>query len=195
MRIVNVAYALAYIATALVFGACAVLLVGFALSELWHAALPPSSADTRARLEGVLEAIGLATIAVASLELSQTVIEEEVQRKAPIAAPTRVRRFLSRFLIVVVVSLAIECLVAVFRIAHSDPERLPQAAAIGVVAAVLLAAWGFFIRSNEVAERLEPESLQRAKREDHHVDDEAHPAAEQPPEATEQRAERSPARR
>jgi len=173
MRIVNLAYALAYIATALVFGACALLLVSFAFNELWNAVAPSSGSDTRARFDSVLEAIGLATIAVASLELSQTVLEEEVQRKAPMSAPTRVRRFLSRFLIVVVVSLAIECLVAVFTLIHSDPERLPQAASIGIAAAFLLGAWGLFVRWNVVAERLEPEAMQRAKREDRHVEGES----------------------
>jgi hypothetical protein len=141
-----------------------------------HAVSPPSGSDTRARFDSVLEAIGLATIAVASLELSQTVLEEEVQRTAPMSAPTRVRRFLSRFLIVVVVSLAIECLVAVFGFIHNDPARLPQAATIGIAAAFLLAAWGLFVRWNVVAERLEPEAMQRAKREDQHVEGEGESA-------------------
>ncbi|MGH8588189.1 MAG: hypothetical protein ACREXX_02275, partial [Gammaproteobacteria bacterium] len=52
-----------------------------------------------------LESIGLLTIATASLELGQTVLEEEIQRKTHTSTPTRVRRFLSRFMIVVVVSL------------------------------------------------------------------------------------------
>lgn len=118
----------------------------------------------------MLEAIGLLTIAVASLELSQTILEEEVQRKAATSAPTRARRFLSRFLIVVVVSLSIECLVAVFKLLHHDPARLPQAAAIGAAAALLLVAWGLFVRWNATAERLEPEAMKRAKREDREVD-------------------------
>jgi hypothetical protein len=183
MRIVQLTYAAIYIATVLVFGACAVLLVGFALHELWQAVSPTSAADMRARFDTVLEAIGLATIAVASLELSQTVLEEEVQRKASMSAPTRVRRFLSRFLIVVVVSLAIECLVAVFGLLHRDPARLPQAASIGIAAAVLLAAWGLFVRWNEVAERMEPEAMKRAKREDREVDAECDTADEPPGQA------------
>jgi hypothetical protein len=171
MRIVGSAYALVYIAIVIVFAACAVLLVGFACHELWEAVLPPSPVDVRGRFDSVLEAIGLATIAVAALELSQTVLEEEVVRKAPISAPTRVRRFLSRFLIVVVVSLAIECLVAVFSLLHRDPTQLLQAASIAIGASFLLAAWGLFVRWNVAAERLEPEAMQRAKREDHHVDE------------------------
>jgi hypothetical protein len=171
MRVVQLAYAVAYVVTVIVFAACALALAGFAVLELGQALWPSSEQEIRARFDRVLEAIGLTTIAVASLELSQTVLEEEVRRKAVMSAPTRVRRFLSRFLVVVVVSLAVECLISVFEFAHHDPARLPQAAAVGAAAALLLVAWGVFVRLNEAAERLEPEGIQRAKQEDNAVAD------------------------
>lgn len=180
MRIVHLAFSIAYITTVVLFGVCAVLLIGFAFHELWNAVFPATPANMNARFETVLESIGLATIAVASLELSQTVLEEEVQRKASMSAPTRVRRFLSRFLIVVVVSLAIECLVAVYGLLHRDPDRLPQAASIGIAAACLLIAWGLFVRLNEVAERLEPEAMERAKQEDSKIDRQTAPHGIEP---------------
>jgi hypothetical protein len=170
MRLVQLAYAALYIATVFVFGACAVLLIIFAAQELWTAIAPVTAAHRDGRFNAVLECIGLTTIAVASLELSQTVLEEEVLRKAVMSAPTRVRRFLSRFLIVVVVSLAIECLIGVFELLHSDPSHLPHAASIGIAAAILLIAWGLFVRWNEAAEQLEPEAMEDAKREDREVD-------------------------
>ena len=117
----------------------------------------------------MLESIGLLTIAVVALELGQTVLEEEVQRKAQVSAPTRVRRFLSRFMVVVVVALSIESLVAVFELAHEDVSRLPQAASIAIAAGVLLAAWGIFIHLNKSAEELEPEAMEQAKSEDSKV--------------------------
>ncbi|MDF3011160.1 MAG: rane protein, partial [Burkholderiales bacterium] len=81
-----------------------------------------------------------------------------------------VRRFLSRFMVVLVVALTIETLVLTFRFAHEDPARLPYVASIGLAAAVLLAAWGLFIRLNRSAEELEPEAMQQAKREDRKID-------------------------
>ncbi len=93
-----------------------------------------------------------------------------MQRQAQVSAPTRVRRFLSRFLVVIVVSLSIECLVTVFEVAHTDTSRLPQAAFIGVAAGVLLAAWGVFIKLNKSAEEIEPEAMERTKREDHKLE-------------------------
>ena len=110
------------------------------------------------------------TVAVAALELGQTILEEEVQREAHMSAPTRVRRFLSRFLVVLVVSLSIESLVLVFRVSHDAPEQLPYAASVGLVAGVLLVAWGVFIRLNRSAEELEPEAMEQAKQEDKKVE-------------------------
>ena len=145
---------------------CGFALLAFAARDLWYGIDPIVTKPVRVRFNSVLESIGLLTIAVVAFELGQTILEEEVQRQAQISAPTRVRRFLSRFMVVIIVALSIECLVAVFEIAHTDATKLPQAAAIGVAAGVLLAAWGVFIRLNRSAEELEPEAMEKTKRED-----------------------------
>lgn len=144
--------------------------MAFTLLELWHGINPSEGLPLRERFNAVLESIGLLTIAVVALELSQTILEEEVQREVQVSSPTRVRRFLSRFMVVVIVALSIETLVAVFELAHEDASRLPQAASIGIAAGVLLAAWGIFIRLNKSAEELEPEAMERAKSEDRKVE-------------------------
>ncbi|WP_202895746.1 hypothetical protein [Iningainema tapete] len=122
--------------------------------------------DLRSRFNSIMESVGLLTIAVASLELGQTILDEEVLRSTEMSFPTRVRRFLSRFLIVIIVSLSIEFLVAVFELIHEDPSHLPQASTVGLATAALLAAWGIFVRLNKSAEELEPEALQEVKSED-----------------------------
>ena len=148
------------------FVCCSLALVCFAAIELWHALIPDADLSLRERFNSVLESIGILTISVVALELGQTILEEEVQREAHVSTPTRVRRFLSRFIVVVVVALSIECLVAVFELVHQDPARLPQAASIGVAAGVLLAAWGVFVYLNRSAEDLEPEAMAEVKSED-----------------------------
>jgi uncharacterized BrkB/YihY/UPF0761 family membrane protein len=47
--------------------------------------------------------------------------------------------------------------------------RLTQAAAIGIAAGVLLAAWGIFIKMNKSAEELEPEAMAEAKSKDRNM--------------------------
>jgi hypothetical protein len=161
----------ARLAISTLFMLSALGLLCFSGYELWQVVAPAENADVADRLGHVLDAIALLTIAVASLELGQTIVEEEVQREAHMSAPTRVRRFLSRFMVVLVVSLSIEALVAVFHFSRENPANLPYAAAIGLMAAALLAAWGIFIRHNEVAERLEPEAMEAAKSEDRKIEE------------------------
>ena len=170
MKLIQKLFALGYVLVVALFFVCAVALIVLAGTEIWGALQVDAELEVRERFNLILEAIGLLTIAVAAMELGQTVLEEEVQRSASISAPTRVRRFLSRFLIVVVVSLAIECLIAVFQFAHSRPEYLPHAASIGLAAAVILAAWGAFVRMNVHAEQLEPQQMKAAKDEDDSVE-------------------------
>ena len=169
MKGVDKAFAVGYGGIALLFFCCALSLVAFAGAELWSGVRLRTGVPPQERVNAVLESVGLLTVAVAALELGQTVIEEEIKRDAQLSAPTRARRFLSRFLIVVVVALSVETLVAVFRFVHEDPSQLPRAAAIGVAAAALLAAWGVFVRLNRSAEELEPEAMEEVKREDRAV--------------------------
>jgi len=96
------------------------------------------------------------------------VVEEEVVRDASIAGPTRVRRFLSRFLVVVVVALAIEALIATFK-GQEEPGNLIYAAALMAGVGIVLFGWGMFVHLNRSAEELEPEAMRDAKSEDEDV--------------------------
>ena len=166
MKLIRNVFIVGYSSIVALFICCAIALVFFALLELWHGINPGEAVPVRERFTAVLESIGLLTIAVVALELGQTVLEEEVQREVKVSAPTRVRRFLSRFMVVIIVALSIETLVAVFQFAHDDTGRLPHAAFVGIAAGVLLAAWGIFIRLNTSAEELEPEAMAETKSED-----------------------------
>lgn len=170
MKVVNGGFVVGYVAVGILFLATGALLVVFAGAELLGGVRLEETLPMRARLNAVLEAVGLLTIAVAALELGQTILEEEVLRRTHMSTPTRARRFLSRFMVVIVVALSIECLVAVFRLAHESPQALPQAATIGIAAGVLLAAWGVFVHLNVTAEAIEPEAMAQAKREDRELE-------------------------
>ncbi|CTP86611.1 hypothetical protein XTALMG727_1743 [Xanthomonas translucens pv. arrhenatheri LMG 727] len=154
----------------LLFLLCAAGLVAMAVLELWHGLAPGGDLVIRDRFNVVLEAIGLLTVALVTLELGQTIFEEEVQRDVKVSGPTRVRRYLSRFFVVIVIALAIETLVSVFELMHDDPAKLPYATAVGLCAALLLVAWGVFVKLNRSAEELEPEAMAEAKREDAQVE-------------------------
>jgi len=157
-------------AFSLIHGMLALLFAGAALMLVVIAATVGGSAFahglTSAAAQQIIEAVGLLAAAVVALQIAQTIAEEEVVRSAHVSGPTRVRRFLSRFLVVLVVALAVEALVVTFGAAHGDTATLQYAAAMVLAVGVLLAGWGVFIRLNRYAEELEPEAMQEAKRED-----------------------------
>jgi hypothetical protein len=169
LRFLHRVFPLSHLLISLMFVAGALALMVFAALELWEGLQFTGAARVSHRIDAVLESVALLTVSVAALELGQTILEEEVQREAHMSAPTRVRRFLSRFMVVLVVALSIEALVLVFRLGREAPEHLPFAALVGFMAATLLAAWGVFVRLNRSAEELEPEAMQEAKEEDRKV--------------------------
>ena len=148
---------------AVLFGCAALVLIAISTRVAWTAL---ASGLGQPAAQGVIEAVGLLAAAVVALQIAQTITEEEVIRDSHISAPTRVRRFLSRFMVVVVVSLAIEGLVATFKAIHEDIADLPHAAALLASVGLLLAGWGLFVRLNRYAEELEPEAMEAVKRED-----------------------------
>jgi hypothetical protein len=158
---------------ATVHAVIALLLLGMALAVIaiavnlcWHAFGNGLGTDAA---QDIIEAIGLIAVAIVAVQIAQTIVEEEVVREAHVSAPTRVRRFLSRFLVVLVVAIAIEGLVATFKAIHEDMTMLPYAASILLSVGVLVAGWGIFIKLNTAAEELEPEAMEEAKGEDSKV--------------------------
>jgi hypothetical protein len=164
MKLVTSVFRLIHSLMAIFFALAALMLIVIAARMGWMGfagGLDGAAAQT------IIEAVGLLAAAVVALQIAETIAEEEVVRDADISAPTRVRRFLSRFFVVVIVALAIEGLVATFKALHEDPSQLPYAASIIVATALLLAAWGVFVHLNRSVEELEPEAMQDAKDEDH----------------------------
>jgi hypothetical protein len=163
MKIATAMFRIVHAAMALLFAAAALLLIAIAARSGW---LAVAGGFDGAAAQAVIEAVGLLAAAVVALQIAETVVEEEVVRDADISAPTRVRRFLSRFFVVVLVALAIEGLVATFKALHENIAQLPYAASLLGATALMLAAWGLFVWLNRAAEELEPEAMADAKRED-----------------------------
>lgn len=169
LSFVHKVFPVGHFVISMMFVICSIALLVFAVLQFWEGASPAADLTVQQRVNLVLEGLSLLVVSVAALELGQTLLEEEVQRRAHMSAPTRVRRFLSRFMVVLVVSLSIETLVTMFRFGREAPQYLPYAASTGLTAAVLLAAWGIFVHLNRSAEELEPEAMQQAKKEDRKV--------------------------
>jgi hypothetical protein len=168
MKLLLGAFGLVHGLMAALFALASLLLIVVAVRIAWDA-VAAGGLDASVG-QAIIEAIGLLAAAVVALQIAQTIAEEEVIRVVHVSAPTRVRRFLSRFLVVLVVALAIEGLVASFKAIHEDMTLLGNASLLLAATGLLLAGWGVFIRFNRYAEELEPEAMQRAKEEDHKLE-------------------------
>ena len=142
-------FALGYAVVIVMFACCAIALISFAGIELWRSVRPSDVLTLNNRFDLILDCIAMLAIAMAAMELAHTVVEEEFTHEVRLSAAARSRRVLSRFLVVVIISLAIESLVAIFKFVHNDPSKISNAAFIAFAAAALLAAWGFFIRMDQ----------------------------------------------
>jgi hypothetical protein len=168
VKLIHRLFPIGHFVISLLFITCGVALIAFACVQLWSSLTPGPTLPVR--INQVLEGLALVTVALAALELGETIIEEQVQREAQMSAPTRARRFLSRFMVVLVVALSIEALVLVFKYSHENPAHIPYATMVAFAAAGLIAAWAVFIRLNRAAEELEPEAMRQAKEEDKHLE-------------------------
>ena len=87
MRALLKLFPAAHLVISALFVLSALGLLGFSGYELWKVVAPGENVAVAGRLGHVLDAIALLTIAVASLELAQTIVEEEVQREAHMVEP------------------------------------------------------------------------------------------------------------
>jgi hypothetical protein len=88
MRLLKRLFTIGYTVIVLLIVGCGLALVVFAAGEIWRGVSPGADVPLSGRFNAILEGIGLLTIAVAALELGQTILEEEVQRGSHISAPT-----------------------------------------------------------------------------------------------------------
>lgn len=134
----------------------AIVLLGMAFDRLWITLIT----FPRVSLDVLFEAIGFTTVGVAVVELARTMYEEEIQSPIEMTAPLKIRHFLSRFLTVIVISLAIEFLTMVFRFSHKPDEfvYLYEAAAVALGAGLLFIAWAVYNWTSVAVEKHENES-------------------------------------
>jgi hypothetical protein len=142
-------FGLGFAVIVILFAGCAFALIAFAGIELWRAVQPSQVLTLTKRFDVILDCIAMLTIAMAAMELAHTIVEEEFAQESRLSAGARTRRVLARFLVVVVVALAIESLVAIFKLVHDDPSKISDAAYIAFAAAALLVAWGIFIKMSQ----------------------------------------------
>jgi hypothetical protein len=156
-RVISLISLLIFSLVMVLFIAIAIVLIGLAFDRLWMAV----SAFPSVSLDVLFSAIGFTTVGVAVIELARTMYEEEVRSPIQMTAPLKIRHFLSRFLTVIIISLAIEFLTMVFRFSHKTDEftYLYEAAAVALGVSLLFVAWAVYNWTSVCVEKHEHEIL------------------------------------
>ena len=82
MKLLHKLFPLGHLLICLLFIGCGLALITFAGLQLWQGIQPWGGLALDQRLHTVLDSIAVLTVAVAALELGQTILKEEVQREA-----------------------------------------------------------------------------------------------------------------
>ena len=95
-------FALGFAVIVLMFAGCEMALIAFAGLEFWHSVQPGAALTLTNRFDLILNCIAMLTVAMATMELAHTIVEEEFDHESRLGAAARARRVLSRFLVVVI---------------------------------------------------------------------------------------------
>jgi hypothetical protein len=113
------------------------------------------------KLDSLFEAIGFTTVSAAVFELARTMFDEELKSRTKMNAPRKIRRFVSRFMTVIIISLSIEFLTMVFRYSHKPDEfsYLYQSGVVAAGIALVFVAWSYFNKTSVGVEEWEDKCL------------------------------------
>jgi hypothetical protein len=129
---------------------CAVS-VALVVSSLLKAAT--AFATLPATQSELLESVSLVVISVAIIDVAKYILEEEVLRDRELREPAEAREAITKFIVVIALVIAIESIVFIFNLGHSEPQGLIYPALLLLVFVVMVVGLGLYQRLSLTAER------------------------------------------
>ena len=131
-----------YLAIAVTLLLIAIGVIIYSLWDIWRAV-----ESERQILKAMLEAIGLTVLALAVIDVSKYLLDEEVLRQRELRAASEARAALTKFLTIVTIAISLEAVVLIFDATKSDAIEtlvypvLLLFAVVAIVAALGLYQW------------------------------------------------------
>lgn len=135
-----------------------ILMVGYALWEVWHAF--KTSGDVVKKL---LDAIGLIVISMAVFDVAKYFIEEEVLRDRELRSAREARETLTKFLVIISIAVSLEALVFIFGAGKQDVELLLFPTLLLGAAVLLVVGLGLYQRLSLTAEHESATPVRRTR--------------------------------
>lgn len=126
-----------FIAAVLVTVGIAVIL--YALYDVWGALGRGKDA-----VSTMLDAVGLTVLALAVIDVSKYLFEEEVKRNKELRVPAEARARLTKFMTLIAIAVSLEGLVFVFSAGKKDPSLLHYPALLLVTSAIIMVGLGLY---------------------------------------------------
>jgi len=123
------------------------LLVAYALWEVVDAII-----DRRSYIDPSLDAIGLIVVSLAVFDIAKYLYEEQVVKDIELRSPREARQTLTKFLIIIIIAVALEALVFIFRTGTTNITELFYPTGLLVAAVILVVGLGWYQRLSFVVE-------------------------------------------
>ena len=142
LKLFNAGTTVIYALTGLALLMISLVMIGYALWEIWYAMYVSGTLITT-----MLDAIGLIVIAIAVFDVSKYLMEEEVFRyQRELGSPREARRTLTKFLVIIIIAVSLEALVFIFGAGSSDIASLIYPTLLLVAAVLMVVGLGWYQR-------------------------------------------------
>lgn len=133
---------LLYLTVAMTLMLIALMLIGYALWEVWLAIN-----DNVQVVEKLLTAIGVAVISLALFDVSKYLVEEEVLREKSLMRTLEdTKRSLTKFMTIIAIAICLEALVFIFEAGKTDVQTLFYPILLLVSGVVVVIGLGIYLR-------------------------------------------------
>jgi NADH:ubiquinone oxidoreductase subunit 5 (subunit L)/multisubunit Na+/H+ antiporter MnhA subunit len=129
--------------SALSLFAIAVMIMGWSVSEVFEQ-LFNASLQKSEFVAIMLQAVGAIVIAIAIIDVSKYMIEEEIFRDKELRSPKEARETMTKVIVIISIAVGIEGLVYIFKAGSENITLLPYPAVLLVVSVILIVGLGIF---------------------------------------------------
>lgn len=129
--------------SALSLFAIAVMIMGWSVSEVFEQLFNVNLQKSEF-VAIMLQAVGAIVIAIAIIDVSKYMIEEEIFRDKELRSPREARETMTKVIVIISIAVGIEGLVYIFKAGSENITLLPYPAVLLVVSVILIVGLGIF---------------------------------------------------
>ncbi|MPQ76652.1 hypothetical protein [Hydrogenovibrio sp. JE_KL2] len=142
-KVLNTLITSSYMFSALSLFAIAVMIMGWSVSEVFEQ-LFNASLQKSEFVAIMLQAVGAIVIAIAIIDVSKYMVEEEIFRDKELRSPKEARETMTKVIVIISIAVGIEGLVYIFKAGSENITLLPYPAVLLVVSVILIVGLGVF---------------------------------------------------